>query len=244
MNRTIRLTITVCGLIFLLFLNGPISCTPKQHVRRRGEQTALIDYVNRAKEQGSREALVPYNIDEEEGEMLIIRSLEEAMASYEWVVGEPIEEKTLTWARVGAEPDSIYTGYRFRISKRLGRSKDARPTNTFEEKALQQLPLREQEVLVLKSGGNIVMQGVLLKKRGSPCFSELLPRPYLLALRTDKSDRVGWLEMGCRSIFSVNGERLIPREQKVEPLTLGMKSRFKNSLVAFSNAFAKPEFHR
>lgn len=239
-----RFTMLVCALTFLLFTGTQISCSSKQHIRRGGGQTTLIDHASRAKEHGSQEAFVPYNLDEEEGEMLHAPSIEDAMASYEWVVGEPIEEKTLTWARVGTEPDSIYTAYRLRTSKRFEKSKYSRPINTFEEKALQELPLHKQELLVLKSGGNIVIHGVLLKKRGSLCFSELMPRPYLLALQTDRSDRVGWLEMGCRSIFAVDGDRLTPREQRAEPVTLGMKSRFNNSFLAFRNAFVKPELHR
>jgi len=43
--------------------------------------------------------------------MLEIRNLDEAIDAYEWVAGEPIEERTITFLRVPSviEPDSIYT---------------------------------------------------------------------------------------------------------------------------------------
>jgi hypothetical protein len=242
-----RLTITACVLPLLLFLSVPISCTSKQHVLRRGGHTTLIDYAARAKQRGSQEALVPYHMDEQEGEMFNVLSIQDAMVGYEWIVGEPIGEKTLAWANnAGTDPDLIFTAYRFRIDKRFGQSKyNNPPTSTLlEEKALQELRLREEEVIVLKTGGDMVIDGVLLKKKGSLCFSELLPSTYLLALQMGRSDRVGWLAMGCRSIFSVDGDRLIPREQRTEPVTLGMKNMFNNSLVAFRRAFAKSETNR
>ena len=92
-------------------------------------------------------------------------------------------------------------------------------------------------MLVIKSGGNVVIDGVLLKKRGSLCFSELMPRRYLLALQMDASNRVGWLAMGCRSIFAIDGDRLSSREPNPGVVISGFKDRFGNSLSAFSRAF-------
>ncbi len=204
----------------------------------------LQDYAREAEEHGSREAAVPYAIDEEEGEMLIVRSVEEAFSSYEWVLGEPIEEKILTFSRVtgtvdSPESDSIYTVYRFHIEKRLGKSKDPRQPDDFTAAALKALPLRKDEMLVAKSGGNITVDGVLLKKRGTLCFSELMPRRYLLALWTDTSNQIGWLHMGCRSIYSVDGDGLSPRQQEPNTVTTGIKEHYGNSLQRVSEAIEK-----
>lgn len=102
-----RVTILVSVFSSLLFWGALVSCTSKQLVSTR--PVTLIDYAIRAKERGSQEALAPYAIDEEEGEMLVVRSMEEAMANYEWIVGEPIAEKTLTWITVPnrTEPNSV-----------------------------------------------------------------------------------------------------------------------------------------
>ena len=78
---------------------------------------------------------------------------------------------------------------------------------------------------------------MLLKKRGSPCFSELMPRRYLLGLTMNMSDRIGRLEMGCRSIFALDGDQLVPRQIPSEVVTEGMLKRFGNSLISFSKAF-------
>jgi hypothetical protein len=106
-----------------------------------------------------------------------------------------------------------------------------------DQRALRELPPRADEILVIKSGGNIMIDGVLLKKRGSLCFSELMPRRYLLELRMDSSGRVGVLEMGCRGIFGVDGDRLTSRYLGPDVFVSGVKERFGNSLTAFSNAF-------
>lgn len=216
------------------------SCESTTHSNYHG--LTLRDYARKARERGSREALVPYAFDEEEGEMLIIRNLDEAINSYQWVVGEPIEEQTLTVATSKQSPsaDSIYTVYRIRVEKRLGKSKYQIPADSIEEKALRDMPPRGDDVLVIKSGGNTVVDGVLLKKRGSLCFSELMPRRYLLGLTMDSSGRVGWLAMGCRSIFAVNGDRLSSRETNLEVVTTGIKEQFGDSLAAFSKAVQSP----
>jgi len=82
-----------------------------------------------------------------------------------------------------------------------------------------------------------MIDGVLLKERGSRCFSELMPRRYLLGLSMDASERVGRLDMGCRSIFSVDGDRLTSRESGPDVFVSGVKERLGNSLTPFLNAF-------
>lgn len=198
----------------------------------------LHDYAKKAREAGSREAAVPYAIDEEEGEMVAADSIDQALQLYDWVVGEPIEEKTFGFpTRTNArEPDSIFTVYRFRVEKRFGTTKGPQERNALHIYAMRELPPKSNEVLVLKSGGNLLLDGVLLKKRKSLCFSELMPRRYLLALYMENTGRVGWLALGCRSIFAVDDDLLTPRQTEPEPVTNGLKERFGNSLTALSKA--------
>jgi hypothetical protein len=222
--------------LLVLLASTSFSC---RNGSRKPFQRTLRDYARDARQRGAREALVPYWSDEEEGEMLLVPTFEEALSEYQWVVGEPIEEKTVTFDQItnSSEPDSIYTVYRIRVEKRFGASKPLEPAHPLVKRILKQIPPLANEILVLKSGGAITVDGVLLKKSGSMCFSELMPRRYLLALRTDTSGRVGWLEMGCRSIFMLDGDRLSPRQTTPEVVTIGMKERFGNSLASFSNGF-------
>jgi hypothetical protein len=209
----------------------------KPHGSPRG--LTLSDYAQKAKDRGAREARVPYASDEEEGEMLVVKSLEEALDEYQWIVGEPIEEKIFSFAQIGdsSEPDSIFTAYRFRIEKRLGTSRHPGQAGPIEERALRELRPQGNEILVIKSGGNLTVDGVLLKKRGSLCFSELMPRRYLLGLRVDATARTGWIVLGCRGIYSVDEDRLMPRQEAQEPVATGIQNRFKNSLSAFEKSF-------
>jgi hypothetical protein len=174
--------------------------------------------------------------------MLEIRTFDDALFSYEWIVGEPIEERTLGVSSIANsnEPDSIFTVYRVRVEARFGRSKYTREFGPTEKTLMDAILPGVDEVLVLKSGGNLMVEGVLLKKRGSLCFSELMPRRYLLGLTTNVSGRIGILEMGCRSIFAVNGDQLVPRQIPSETFTDGMQKRFGNSLISFSKAFQSP----
>ena len=66
--------------------------------------------------------------------MLGIRTFDDALFSYEWIVGEPIEERTFGFASMtnSNEPDSIYTVYRIRVEARFGRSKYARAFGPIE----------------------------------------------------------------------------------------------------------------
>jgi hypothetical protein len=230
-----------CCSLFALLASTSYSCGNSSRPHTFGR--TLRDYARDARQRGAREALVPYAVDEEEGEMLAIRTFEEALREYQWVVGEPIEEKTFTFAGISnsMEPDSISTVYRIRVEKRFGTSKNVEPADPLEKWSLTEISARRDEMLVLKSGGAIIVDGVLLKKRGSLCFSELMPRRYLLAVRTDTSGRVGRLEMGCRSIFAIDGDQLSPRQSTPEVVTSGMKERFGNSLASFSKAFRSPQ---
>ena len=53
--------------------------------------------------------------------MLIVRDLREALANYQWIVGEPIEERTFTFStnERRSEPNTILTLYRVRVEKHV-----------------------------------------------------------------------------------------------------------------------------
>jgi hypothetical protein len=123
------------------------------------------------------------------------------------------------------------------VERRFGRSKNSLTYGPSENKIAGEMTPTSGEVLVVKSGGNLMVEGVLLKKRGSLCFSELMPHRYLLGLAMNASGRIGVLEMGCRSIFAINGDQLVPRRIHSEVFTDGMQKRFGNSLISFSSAF-------
>jgi len=169
----------------------------------------------------------------------VIRTFNDALFSYEGIVGEPIEERTLGVSSIAnsSEPDSIFTVYRVRVEARFGRPKYTRDLVRIEKTVMTAISSAVDQVLVRKSGGNLMVEGVLLKKRGSLCFSELMPRRYLPGLTTNGSGRIGILEMGCRSIFAINGDQLAPRQNPSETFTNGMQERFGNSLISFSKAF-------
>ena len=152
------------------------SCESTMHSNYHG--LTLRDYARKARERGSREALVPYAFDEEEGEMLIIRNLDEAINSYQWVVGEPIEEQTLTVATSKRSPsaDSIYTVYRIRVEKRLGKSKYQIPADSIEEKALRDtlcanIDETESAAIITEQGGQENHRG---RNQGCSSFCDQL----------------------------------------------------------------------
>ena len=219
------------SLFVLMSLIALTGCRSKQKDGRSG-QGRLHDIASKARERGSLEASVPYGFDEEEGENMMVPTLDDALSRYEWLVGEPVEEKTVATGNRG-----IFTIYRFRVENRAG--KHRHPESQWEKEILDVLPPREGEVLVVKSGGNIVVDGVLLKKRGKMCFSELMAGRYLLGMTISSSGRVGGLPMGCRSIFAVDQDRLTPRQSGDDPVTRGVRDELGNSLTSFLAAVEK-----
>ena len=168
-------------LMILIALTG---CRSKKQEDGRGRGTMLRDYAAQARARGSLEALVPYGFDEEEGTNLMPPTLDVALSDYEWWVGEPIEEKTIAMGE-----REIYTIYRFRVEQRAGLPQKRHPEDQSVKEIRATMPLQDGEILVVKSGGNIVVDGVLLKKRGDLCFSELMPRRYLLGMRIGSSGK-------------------------------------------------------
>jgi hypothetical protein len=59
------------------------------------------------------------------------------------------------------EPDSISTVYRIRVEKRFGTSKSVEPADPLEKWSLTEISTRRDEMLVLKSGGATIVDGVL-----------------------------------------------------------------------------------
>ena len=220
------IVLMLLGLLALADCRSKIGDDGRAHVR------TLRHIASEARQRGSREASVPYGFDEEEGTNLLVPTLDDALSQYEWVVGEPVEEKT-----IATEGTGIFTLYRFRVEQRVG--KHSHPEDQGEREILDSLPPRDGELIVVKSGGNIVVDGVLLKKRGELCFSELMPHRYLLGMTVSSSGRVGGLPMGCRSIFGVDQDRLTPRQPGDDPVTQGVREQLGNSLTAFLAAVEK-----
>ena len=218
----------------LMAVFGLICCRSKKPDDGRTSHRRLHDFASKARERGSLEEYVPYGFDEEEGTNLIVPSLDDALSNYEWVMGEPIEEKTIAMDEGG-----IYTVYRFRIEQRAGKSQQRHSEDEWVKKIQGTMTLREGEIFIIKSGGNIVVDGVLLKKRGELCFSELMPRRYLLGIRVSSSGLVGSLPLGCTSIFTVSGDQLTPRQSGDDPVTRGVREHLGNSLSAFLGAVEK-----
>jgi hypothetical protein len=219
-------------LMTLIALTG---CRSKKKDDERAHGTTLRDYAAQARTRGSSEAVVPYGFDEEEGTNLLLPTLDVALTDYEWWVGEPIEEKAVPLS--GRE---IWTIYRFRVEHRAGNPQQRHPEDQWVKEIRTTMPLRDGEILVVKSGGNIVVDGVLLKKRGELCFSELMPRRYLLGMRISSSGQVASLPMGCESIFMVDDDgRLTPRQTEDSPFIHGVREQLGNSLSAFLAAVEK-----
>ena len=127
---------------------------------------SLRDYARDARQRGSREAFVPYAFDEEEGEMLSVPTFEGTLGDYLWIVGELIEEKTVTFAQVASstEPDSIFAIYRIRVERRFAMSKDVFPAHPLLKRCVSLMPPRPDEILVLKSGGAITVDGCVAEE--------------------------------------------------------------------------------
>lgn len=241
MSRGIRTALPyfVSGALLAALIWGTIGDWHRRQIHAEMHKQQTLSWrAEMARAKGVREVLLGYAFDEMEGEWVELWDFETALHRVQWVLGEPIEERTVL---LDDDPDGIFTVYRIRVLERFGQERrDSR--DVVERFALSIMQPKAGEILIIKSGGDVRVDGVLFKKRGPTCFSELMPRKYLLGLTPYKSGQVATLELGCRSINMVDDDgKIRTRAPEDDRVMSGMRDRFHNSLAEFRAWFqAKP----
>lgn len=192
---------TVTGLLLALgtVKTLPISGRPQKGAQREAPAEGKLKMAARkAKAEGKKEIFIPAPI----AIPVSVRNLDEALSSSTVITATPIYSKSYVLA-----PHKLGTWYKFKVSEYLSRraeqpaachtcpSPPAAPAEFY--------PVNEDELLVLRHSGSVVIDGVKVNSvDGSlPSFSR--GTNYLLFLDVDAASKTGRLSLGAYGVFTV-----------------------------------------
>ena len=195
---------------------------------------SLAWLAREAQSRGSNEYLTGVDEDTEEGSNVFVFSFDQALRSSSIVVATVVEERPLVISEGPRGGDNIFTWYRLRVDEWL--KKQSTSALRFHGFAFAQWlrPRAPDEIVIVKTGGTVMYDGVLIKQRRTREFAEFLARPYLFFANLDSANHIGTVELGPNGMFLVDGDRLRPfalRDQNL--VTTTMATRFHNSLTEF-----------
>ena len=152
-----------------------------------------------------------------------ILTVDDVLNHYSVVVAE------LVGKRVGADADNVYTWYKFRISELLAEQPN-NPLEAFTDRVpLDLLPLQAEELLIVRHGGKIVVDGVTVTETSRDDLSFDTAHRYVLFLYFESSSKIASLAAGRASAF------LITAEGELAALTKRPHPLFKDIQVQYNN---------
>lgn len=158
-----------------------------------------------------------------------VKDVDEALLHLGLVTAKPIEKKSYV-----RDTDEIVTWYRFKIVEKLSHNslpKCEACGISEEEIPVDLLPLKRNEILVVKYGGTVNLEGVKVTMIDPQIPEFVMFQSYLLFLATDSSGKIGQIRMGPTGIFSVMSDGSIePITKKEHPLKKDIKTRYSDSL--------------
>jgi hypothetical protein len=225
--KTIRLII-LSVVLFLGVVGGVRTLSALQQqgsgVQAIEEPGTLKWHINQAKLKGKQRVTVSTPIYEYAG----VQSLDEAVSDFQVVIAKPIEKKSyIQSAR------NITTWYKFKVIEDLSQNKGVgcSACGSFPEPPDEMLPLKEDEILVPRAGGTIVLDGIEITKEEAnfPQFS--MSKEYLLFFNSDPSKGISKLSMGPYGVYVVNpAGNIEPINEKGTPLRNEIQELYHNSL--------------
>lgn len=222
----------MAGLIFMLAIVGLIRTASKnQHpvdpttVPPEGK---LKWFSKQAKAKGDEQVVIPARHVNYGGSALST-TLDEALSYYTVVIAQPIQEKAYA-----TNPDTIVTWYKFKVVDTLSQSSAAACAEcTPLDPPQDLLPIQEDEFLLVKNGGILMIDGVRVNMLDSsfPPFES--GKKYLLFISPHPSG-VATIGIGPRAIFQTeDGEMLKSINDLSHPVKDVLRHQFGNSVGNF-----------
>ncbi|HEX8139129.1 MAG TPA: hypothetical protein VF544_16290 [Pyrinomonadaceae bacterium] len=195
----------------------------QQEESRRG---TLKWHAQQAKAKGEQQVVIPAPIER----VAHVTNLDEALSRFHLtaLIGEPVEEKSFAQGE-----DNIATWYKFRVKEYLSQQSvsECRTCSLPPDVPQEFLPLKDDEILVLKAGGALAVDGVKVinQERDFPEFSK--SQEYLLLLDLNLSTKVGRLSIGPYGVFTIDSNGLLRSvNKKPHPLKQEMQIRYLDSV--------------
>jgi hypothetical protein len=196
---------------------------PQQEETRRG---TLKWHAQQAKAKGEQQVVIPAPIER----VAHVTNLDEALSRFHLtaLIGQPVEEKSFAQGE-----DNIATWYKFKVKEYLSQQSvsECQKCSLPPDVPQEFLPLKDDEILVLKAGGALVLDGVKVinQERDFPEFSN--SQEYLLLLDLNLSTKVGRLSIGPYGVFTIDSNGSLKSvNKKPHPLKQEMEIRHLNSV--------------
>lgn len=166
----------------------------RQAVRGNG---LLKDSAGKAKAEGKDEIIIRAPLYRPAG----VTSLDEALSYYTVVIATPVDSKSFI-----KSPDEIVTWYKFKVIEYLNRKEPLKCSTCPSTPVApsEMLPLKDDEILIPRPSGSVVIDGVKVTsvESGFPPF--LQSKKYLLFIQFDSSSSIGMLRLGSYGVFTVD----------------------------------------
>jgi len=165
--------------------------------------------------------------------------LNSALPEYAVFVAEPIQEKSRLSSQTHAEgvsPSELITSwYKFRV---LDVVSQGRAHQSFAVRQIPEelLPVGENEVLVPKEGGTVIIDGVEVIQPEESVAGFRRDRKYLLILSVNPSTRIGELAFGAQSILPLAADASLDRGQDRHILQRAIKQFHKGAISQLKRA--------
>jgi hypothetical protein len=194
----------------------------------QGSKPGTLQWVaEQAKAKGKQEVTVPTGAINEYG---VAPNVDEALFNFSLVVATLVSKESYIEGS-----DDIKTWYKFRNIETL-RQADKYNCSSCQGSLTpptDMLPLADNEFLILKDGGTVVVDGVKITSY-DPQFPDLsASSKYMLFISPDPAEKIQALGMGPYGIYAIkdNGalESIIKRED--HPLSRDIKARLGDSIA-------------
>lgn len=191
----------------------------------QGTRTATLEgLAEQAKAAGKSEISFPTTVINEYG---VTRDVNEALESFNVVVASVVYKKSFV-----DESDQIRTWYKFKIVENLHKSnKKCDSCQSSLNPPADMEPAGEDEFLLLKDGGTVVIKGVKVTSY-DPAFPDLSPSArYMFFISPNSNERNAAVSMGPFGIYEIDDKDDIEPIRKDHPLGKDFKARFGNSMA-------------
>lgn len=204
---------------------GTFSKVPQRSSEVQGVEPGTLKWhVKKAKEKGQARVVAStpvYNY-------AAVRSLEEALSYFRVAIVSPVEKKSYVQSE-----RNVTTWYKFRVVEDLSASKaqGCSTCGSLPDPPAEMLPLKDDEILIPKAGGTVMLDGVeVIKEEGDfPQFS--MSKEYLLFFEPDLSRGIARLSLGPAGVFPINPDGSLEGiNRKGSLIKSDLEVRFNNSV--------------